>query len=310
MSFLPLDQMAFKDGPGLDAFGSLRVSQGKTLFGTSQEYNYHPLLWDHYTITGGTAVHSINTNSTVLSTAAATSGARALRQSKIYLRYTPGKSQLIKMTGTIRKNGTASGAAFAGIGYYDDSNGVFFRYTSAGVAVVIRSSVSGATVDTAVLQANWNADKMDGTGSSGETVDWTKEQIFVIDLQWLGVGRVRFGIAHNGSVVYVHTIDNANVTTAVYMRTACLPPRYEVFNSGGAGSSISIEAVCTAVESEGGTDEDDYYSFSYLAYATPVSLDTTLRPYVTRRIRDTFNGLPCHGHVHLNSFGLLVATHL
>jgi len=284
------------------------VSQPSSLFGTSQEYSYHPLLWDHHTATGGTATHSVTTNSTILSTAAATSGARALRQSKVYLRYTPGKSQLIKMTGTLKKGGTATGTAYAGIGYYDDESGLFFRYNSTGVAVVERSSVSGSRVDTAVNQSAWNLDKMDGTGPSGLTIDWTKEQIFVIDFQWLGVGRVRFGVALKGMLIYVHEVYNANTATSVYMRTACLPPRYEVFNEGGAGANISVEAVCTSVESEGGTHEDEYYSFVYNAYLSPVSLDTTLRPYVTRRLRDTFNGLTVRGHAHLNSFDLLLGT--
>jgi len=308
LSYLPLDQVGIKDGPALDAFGNLRVSQPVSLFGTSQEYNYHPLLWDHHTASGGTATHATATNSTVLSTAATTSGARAMRQSKIYLRYTPGKSQLIKMTGTLRKSGTASGTSYAGIGYYDDESGLFFRYNSSGVAVVERSSVSGSRVDTAVLQANWNLDKLDGTGQSGLTIDWTKEQIFVIDFQWLGVGRVRFGVALRGMVNYVHEVYNANTTTSVYMRTACLPPRYEVFNEGGVGANISVEAVCTSVESEGGVHEDEYYAFVYSAYLTPVSLDTTMRPYITRRIRDVFNGLTCRGHAHLNSFDILVGT--
>jgi len=263
---------------------------------------------DHYTATGGTATHSIVTNSTVLSTAAATSGARAIRQSKIYLRYTPGKSHLVKLTGTLRKSGTASGTAFGGIGYYDDDNGLFFRYTADGVAVVVRSNATGSVVNDAVLQSAWNVDKLDGTGASGITIDWTKEQIFVIDFQWLGVGRVRFGLVIDGLLRYCHQVQHANLTTVVYMRTGCLPVRYEVFNSGGAGANISVEAVCFAVESEGGTDEDDFYSFCYNAYLSPVSLDTTIRPYVTRRIRDTFNGLTCRGHAHLNSFDLLVGT--
>lgn len=308
MSYIPLDQMAFRDGPGLDAFGRLRTSESVTLFGTSQEYTYHPLLWDHYTATGGTATYTQANGSTVLSTAAATSGARALRQTKIYLRYTPGKSQLSKQTGTLRKGSAPSGAAWTAIGYYDDDNGVGFRDTAAGVVIFKRSNVTGSPVTTTVNQTDWNIDKLDGTGPSGVTVDWTKEQIFLMDLQWLGVGRVRYGVDIDGQILYCHETDNSNSQTSVYMRTANLPLRYEAYNEGGAGSNVSVEAICSSLESESGVDEDDFYSFAYSAYLTPVSLDTTLRPYVTRRLRNNFNGLRARGHAHLGGFNLSVGT--
>ena len=308
MSYLPLDQMAFRDGPALDAFGRLRVSDSIQLLGAAQEYTFHPLTWDHYTATGGTAIYSTATSSTVLRTNAATSGARALRQTKVYYRYNPGKSHLIKLTGTLRKSGTPAGASFSALGYYDDDNGVFFRGKSSGVYVVNRSNTSGSVAETEVLQSSWNLDKMDGTGSSGVTIDWTKEQIFIMDLQWLGVGRVRFGMFVVGAVIYVHEMLNANLTTAVYIRTANLPVRYEVFNSGGAGADISMEAICASVESESGVQEDNFYPFSYSAYLTPMSLDTTLRPVITRRLRDTFNGLTVRGHSQLGDFQLRIGT--
>lgn len=306
---ITVGNMDFKDGPALDAFGNLRVSSGIQLFGSSQEYNFGPLLWDHYTAGGGTATHSTDTNSTVLSTAAATSGNRALRQTKVYHRYTPGKSQLAKLTGTLRKGAAPAGTAFAGIGYYDDRNGLFFRDASAGAAVVVRSDTSGSVVDTAVAQADWNLDRMDGDGPSQITADWTKEQIFIIDFQWLGVGRVRFGLAVGGKVYYVHESLHANLSMAAYIRTGCLPLRIEAFNSGGAGANISIESICASVDSEGGVNEDAFYSTSYSAYiGAAMSLDTTLRPVVTRRLRDTFNGLTVRGRAHLNGFDLLVGT--
>jgi hypothetical protein len=308
MSYLPLDQMAFRDGPALDAFGRLRISDSVQLLGATQEYTFHPLTWDHFTATGGTATYSVSTSSTVLRTNAATSGARALRQTKVYYRYNPGKSHLIKLTGAIRKSGTPAGAAFSALGYYDDNNGVFFRSKSGGVYAVIRTNTSGSVAEVETVQSSWNLDKMDGTGSSGVTIDWTKEQIFIIDLQWLGVGRVRFGLFVDGSIIYVHEVLHENVATSVYMRTANLPVRYEVFNSGGAGSDISLEAICASVESEAGVLEDNFYPFAYSAYLTPMSLDTTLRPVVTRRLRDTFNGLTVRGHAALADFQMRVGT--
>lgn len=308
MSYLPLDQMAFRDGPALDAFGRLRIADSVQLLSAAQEYTFHPLTWDHYTATGGTATYSASTSSTVLRTNAATAGARALRQTKLYYRYNPGKSHLIKLTGTIRKSGTPAGTSFSALGYYDDDNGLFFRSKAAGIQVVSRSNTSGSVVEDAVTQSSWNLDKLDGTGPSGVTADWTKEQIFIIDLQWLGVGRARFGLFIGGTIIYVHEMLHANLFTAAYMRTANLPARYEVFNSGGAGADVSLEAICAAIDSEAGVQEDNFYPFSYSAYLSGLTLDTTLRPVVTRRLKDTFNGLTVRGHSILSDFQMRVGT--
>ena len=309
MSYISPEQTAYKDSANLDAFGRLRVSTGAQLFGLSQEYSNHPLVWDSYTASGGTATWSALRNSTALTTAGTTSGARALRQTKMYFRYTPGKSQLIKMTAILQKGAVPSGTAFSAVGYYDDNNGLFFKQSAAGVYVVERSGVSGSVVDNPVLQASWNIDKFDGNGPSGKTIDWTKTQIFMIDMQWLGAGRVRYGLDIDGVLYYCHQFIHANTLDQIYMETADLPLRYEVFNSGGAGSNISLESICSSVESEGGIQENSVYPFSYSAYVdTPLSISTTMRPLVTRRLRSTFNGKTVRGVARLNSFGLRVGS--
>lgn len=310
MSYLPLDQMAFRDGPNLDAFGRLRVSNSATIFDSQQEYSSDPLVVENVVAGTATAVHSTATNSTTLSTFAATANNRAMRQSKVYWRYQPGKSQLVKMTGVLAKSGTPSGTTVARLGYYDDSNGVFFGRDSTGYFVCVRTNTSGSVVDTRTYQSSWNIDKLNGSGSSGEVIDFTKTQIFIIDLQWLGVGRVRFGVQGDSGIIYVHEILKANFLSVVYMRTANLPLRYEVFNVGGTGSVISLECICMALESEGGVQDEGGYSFCAANKGTSVSLPNaaTLTPVLTLRLRDTFNGLTYRGHVHINSLIMSVAN--
>jgi len=310
MSFLPLDQMAYKDGPNLDVFGRLRVSNSTTVFDSQQEYSSSPLVVENYTAGSGTAAHSTLTNSTTLSTVNGTAANRAMRQSKVYWRYQPGKSQLVKMTGVLAKSGTPTGAAVARLGYYDDRNGLFFGRDATGYFVCVRTDTSGSVVDTRVYQSAWNMDKMDGTGQSGEVLDFTKTQIFIIDLQWLGVGRVRMGVQGDAGIIYVHEILNANIQSTVYMRTANLPLRYEVFNVGGAGSNISLECICMALESEGGVQDEGGYSFCAANKGTSISLPNTatLTPVLTMRLRDTFNGLTYRGHVHIQNVIMSVAN--
>lgn len=308
MSYLP-NRFSLSDGPQLDAFNRLRISNPQTIFSSTQEYTADPLHMENYT-SNGSATYNQASASTTLSTVASTANYRALRQSKVYWRYQAGKSQVIKLTGTLAKSGTPSGAAVARIGYFDDNNGIFFGRDATGYFAAIRTNVSGVVLETEkYYQSSWNVDKMTGSGPSGVTIDFTKEQIFFIDLQWLGVGRVRVGLVLDGVLRYVHYFEHANLTTAVYMRTACLPVRYEVFNSGGAGSVITLEAVCCAIESEGGVADEGGYTFEFDNNGAPITAadSTTLTPIMTIRCRDTFGGLTYRGHCHQINVAMLVS---
>jgi hypothetical protein len=141
-------------------------------------------------------------------------------------------------------------------GYFNADNGFFLeRYDAAGVRFVKRSKVTGSTVDTRIEQANWNIDKMDGTGPSGLTLNLDYPQIMFIDIEWLGAGTARIGFVINGSFVHCHSFHHSNLSDApsgAYMQTACLPVRIEIENTGVAASSSTFKQLCTTVISEGG----------------------------------------------------------
>ena len=111
------------------------------------------------------------------------------------------------------------------------------------LSFVLRSNsipTPGTPSDTrTVNQADWNGDKLDGTGPSGITLDVTKTQILWMDFEWLGVGSVRCGFIINEQYIVCHTFNNANDITSVYMSTAILPVRYEI-------TSTSAISACTA----------------------------------------------------------------
>ena len=142
------------------------------------------------------------------------------------------------------------------IGYFDGYNGLFFALVGTTFNVGLRTNTSGTPTDILVPQSSWNLDTMDGYGPSGIKLDLTKTQIFYIDFQWLGVGRVRYGfVGANGMLVYCHQIVNSNTNTVVYMSTPNLPVRYEISNSG-TGVASSLVHICSSVISEGGFDEN------------------------------------------------------
>ena len=102
---------------------------------------------------------------------------------------------------------------------------------------------------------------MDGTGNSGVTLNLDNVQIFVIDFEWLGSGRVRFGFNIAGETVYCHQMLNANVLSTVYMSTPNLPVRYEISNDG-SGALSSVVQICSTVMSEGGQQDTAFSRYA------------------------------------------------
>ena len=253
-----------------DAFGRLRVSNPFTLFESSFTYDIQPILYEAVQTTSGTVVHNATARAATL-TAAGTSGSLAALQSRQYIPYEKGKSQLVKITFEF-------GAAVANVrrraGYFDASNGFYLEQTAAGLSFVRRSVASGTLVNTSIAQADWNLDKLDGTGSSGITFDATKAQILVIDGQWLGVGRVRMGFNIDGGTVYCHEWLHANRhDVAPYTQTFSLPIRWEI-ESTATSAGATFKAVCAEVESEGGVNSPNGFNFS-AANVANVTTSTT-----------------------------------
>jgi hypothetical protein len=232
-----------------DAFGRLRVSSPYRLFDSKSILDNQPNLWDDVQVSGiATSTHSINRASVTLAVTN-TSVGRRVRQSKFKIPYQPGKSQQIMLTAIPKQR---VDGAIKRIGFFDDNNGLFFQQDGSGISIVIRSSVSGAPVDTVIRQDNWNIEKLNGRHYQDIIFDETKANIFAIDFEWLGVGIVRFGIVIDGILRYVHAVKNANALDSVYMSTPNLPVRYELISTSPVNASL--ECICAVVNSEGGNE--------------------------------------------------------
>ena len=261
----------FGDSPSIDAFARLRVSNPETIFDSKQIFDNQPLFWDDAETSGSgtSSTHSVDEASTTIAVSASTAGTR-VRQTFQRFNYQPGKSQLILLTGVL---GTAESGITQRMGYYDDDNGLIFDCIDGVMYVTRRTNVTGSVVDNSVAQSSWNLDTMDGNGPSGITLDFAKTNIFLIDFEWLGVGRVRMGFVVDGIPVYCHEFLNANNLTEVYMSTPNLPLRYEISNDGTGGASDVVH-ICTSVISEGGREQNGilrYTSSAGTALTTGVS---------------------------------------
>lgn len=249
----------FPSGTSADAFGRLRASEPYTIFDSQNRYVQNDYFASSNS--GTTQTYVANESTVNMTTSNTTSGNLAVAQTKRSFSYQPGKSLLVLNTFVM---GAVVSNVRMRIGYFNTQNGVFLERIGSTVKFVRRTFVSGSAVDTEVLQADWNGDKLNGTGASGFTLDLTKSQILWQDFEWLGVGAVRCGFVINGQFITAHTFYNANNLSTVYMTTAILPIRYELENVGAAGSTTTLKRICSSVISEGG-------------YERKVTLNTTAR---------------------------------
>jgi len=266
----------------LDAFGRLRVSNPFTVFDSQNRYGIDP-QYDTSTTGSGSTSHLSNESSVQLSVTTA-SGDEVIRETKRVFPYQPGKSLLVFMTFTMATSQTNLRQR---VGYFGANDGVYFEQNDTDKRFVIRTSTSGSASDTRfVAQADWNGDKLDGTGASGHTIDVTKTQILYMDFEWLGVGSVRCGFIINGEFIVCHTFHNANGQTEVYMKTAILPMRYEITATNTLSSSANMKQICSTVISEGGYNR--YVRPNIARRTSATTVGTSFEPLVSVKLNSSY----------------------
>lgn len=303
------------DTTAYDAFGRQRISEPFTLGDYKHLYAIDTNFIDNVSGTGSTVSLLPNQAAARLQTGIG-STAFCIHQTKFYHHYQPGKSQLIFSSFNFyapQQNATKR------TGYFDDRDGIFLEQVglstsdgiNAGIGTynwVIRTFTSGIATETRIPQSQWNRDKCDGTGSSGFNADFTKTQLIFIDFQWLGVGRVRCGFAHDGKLITAHEFLHSNNNPKVYISNPNLPVRCEVRNTA-VGVGASFDQICSTVASEGGYVESGIdFAYTMTTSRTTLTPAGTEFPLVAIRLKNTFQGYPNRISVRLNNISIHCET--
>lgn len=286
----------------VDAFSRWRTSDPEAIFESQLQYDDQPLVWETAIEGAGATLHVAEESALELTVGTAM-GDSVVRQTFQYCRYQPGKSQTVLMTGAI---GAPKDNVRQRLGYFDGYDGLYFQQDGYTLSVVLRDRNGGIT-NTVIPQSEWNIDKLNGNGASQITVDISMSQIFCIDFQWLGVGRVRFGFMFGGDIVYCHEINNSNMRDTTYMSTANLPVRYEIENTDNTTSATTIKQICSTVVSEGGVEEDKGFDHAASTGITGASISTR-ESVLSIRPKDIFGGVKNRGAIIPLDFELFVET--
>jgi hypothetical protein len=243
----------FAEGkPQLDSFGKLRVSGATVLGDYTFKEGLLPGLFAGRKVGGGTITHNDTVHCATLALTTASGDITAFT-SNVYHHYFPGISQLAVMTvacGDVGKAGLTRRW-----GYFDSNNGFMFAQVDGVLRAQIRSDRSGtAALIHDVPQSAWNVDKVDGTGPSGMTLSMTDDNIYWIDIQWLGAGRIRFGTYFQGQRVVCHEYYHEGNGGLPHATSGSLPICFAQANTASTASSSEMRAWCCSVLAEASLD--------------------------------------------------------
>lgn len=271
-----------------DAFGRVRITQPFTLGDYKHVYDKNTQDFFDKIVGTGTITH-LAEKAAVRITVSGNKNDRTTHQTKLYHPYIPGKSQKLLTSFVFyeSKEGISKRT-----GYFDDENGIFLQQDGNGVlSFIIRNKVTGSVKETKVERSSWNGDRVNGKGKSKWNIDITKTQLFWMDYQWLGVGRVRCGFFHDNEYILCHSFYHSDVLDTVYLSDPNLPVRCEVFNIEGKTSQGHMDQICSTVISEGG----------YLENGRDWNKDFTVADgdHIIIRLKNTFNGRKNRSYVRL-----------
>ena len=135
----------------------------------------------------------------------------------------------------------------------EPKNGAFsFSSTGTAAGGFLEQVAGVSATETHIPKADWNGDKLDGTGASGVTINPELGNIYQIDMQYLGFGVIVFKCEvspANGNNAYwatVHTIRNPNTLTAVHTTQPSFPFRMEVRNTDATSGTTTVKCASYA----------------------------------------------------------------
>ena len=218
-----------------------------TEFNTFQ-YTKDPLIWDEEVT--GTASSTLNTyEATLVLSVGTTTGDRIERQTKRVLPYIPGRENEVIMH--FKLNAQQTGIVKR-LGILDETSGIYLEDDGTTYNVVLRKTTAGGTAETRIARANWNGDKLDGTGGSGHNLDFTKFQTLVIEYNWF-TGHTELKFIIDNYTHPIHQFEFNNSEDTVITNTPFLPIKWDIHNTTGASGTHTMEISSYATLSEAGS---------------------------------------------------------
>ena len=135
-------------------------------------------------------------------------------------------------------------------------SGSFNYVATSMVGTYSQTSAGQATTELFIPQTQWNGDKLDGTGTSGFTIDPTKGNVFQIGIQYLGFGAINFEVevtsdSNNANFTSVHTLKLPNTLTTTSFGNPSFPFTMAAYSAGSTtGLTVSVGSFAGFIEGD------------------------------------------------------------
>jgi len=249
-------QITFAEGsPEITEFGELRSSNKTLLAQYSFTKSRLPDEFSNALIGAGSLAFKSGYQAVELSVGD-TLNDQATHTSNVYHPYIPGATNLLFMATRIGDAGQTG--LVRNWGMFDATDGFFFQLNGTALRVVHRYTFNGTTTNSAVEQADWSGDPVDGTGGSGFNLDVTKNNIYWVDFQYIGGGRIRWGVYYEGERIVCHEMNMSNGGgSGTFLHNAVGNPNRPIcwatkcITAGGYTGTKTMYAYGAAVWAEG-----------------------------------------------------------
>jgi hypothetical protein len=289
MSYIYNKEISYSDGPDLDAFGRLRTSAITNLLDIKHVYDKNPLQVDEVVSGSASSVFSQEFARVRMSTTA-TNGF-VIRQSKTHPIYQPGKGQLFEGSfsnfqlqgNVIKRVGSFTSST---VSPYDTVFDGFFLESDGTTSIISFNIWRSGTLIYNSPVSSWQNDNFDPAN-----IDWTETNLMMVDYQWLGVGRMRFGLNIGGRTLYFGEHNCANEEPNVYMSSPNQPIRYEIRQTGLSIGSKYLDMICSQTSTEGALN--GLYSTVGIIHSSSSTLSTsgTKYPYIGYRLKTGYKSV-------------------
>jgi hypothetical protein len=252
----------------LDAGSRVRTSQMTTLHDGKILNGDNIFLYDNQG--PGTGTYANNKYNMSV-----TAGQYKVRQSKRFLPYFSGKSQLIEVTfdnfqveaNVVKRAGCFSSNAVAPFA----SNYDGFYIENDGTTIRLKADRNG----TNTINVPWTSWDNYNLISS---YNWANFTVVAFDFLWLGGAVLRIFLKTELGFVLAHTVNYAGTATDTFILSPNQPVRYEIRSTTGTGS---FRYICSQVSTEGSTTESGYNN-SIISLSTAANPSNTAATIGTR----------------------------
>jgi hypothetical protein len=227
-----------------DSYGYSQVSETNKIADYVFTYSGNDDSFFVGTASGGYVEHNSTLSSNILNVSSV-SGSSVYKSSYISYPYVPGNGTF--MSTSLSCGDSGKDGVVRRWGLFDEEDGLYFELDGTSFSVNIRNSITGLT-DT-VLQDDFDE-------NLPYVLDFSKFNLYWLDYQCQGAGRVRFGIYNpDGSRQLLHIFKNANSGSTPYMRRGSLPFRMEIYNKYNTSSASQLLITTLSISRQGNSSE-------------------------------------------------------